>query len=147
MTKIIFGFSELSTNCLHDKKDKFTNAVKLELISKITFAELFRSLQSICEKELEELLEMDHFHLVENSYIKERISKLVSSDSLYSKRILQVPLGKEVRLYGILQKVKHSDFYLFQSLLLDPNHLVYDAKRFNKLKKMTCLFSEIDCKN
>src|SRR4051794_27751403 len=100
MAKIIFGFSELIIDCLHDKKRKFTNAIKPKMIGKKTFAELFQNLQFICEKELEELLSTDHFHLVENSYIKEKISKLISNDYLYAKRILQIPLGKEPRLYG-----------------------------------------------
>ncbi len=53
MAKIIFSFSELITDCLHNKKEKFTNAVKLEIISKETLAELFQNLRFICEKELE----------------------------------------------------------------------------------------------
>jgi len=145
MAKIVFSFSKLITYCLHDKKRKFTNAIKPEMISKKSLAELFQSLRFICEKELEELWEIDHFHLVESYYIKEKISKLTNDDYLYSKRILQIPLGKEPRLYGTLQKVKHTDFYLFQALLLDPNHLIYEEKNFAKLKNLTCLFREKDC--
>jgi hypothetical protein len=88
---------------------------------------------------------MEHFHLVESSYIKEKISQIIGDDYLYAKRILQIPLGKEPRLYGTLQKIKHTGLYLFQALLLDPNHLIYEEKNFAKLKNLTCLFKEKDC--
>jgi hypothetical protein len=50
-----------------------------------------------------------------------------------------------MRLYGNLQKIKHSNLYLFKSLLLDPNHLIYNDQKFNKLKNLTCLFSKTNC--
>ena len=91
------------------------------------------------------MLSTDHFHFVESSYIKEKLCRIVGDDYLYSKRILQIPLGKEPRLYGILQKIKHTGFYLFQTLLLDPTHLIYNEERFMKLKNLTCLFKKEDC--
>jgi len=145
MAKIVFDFSELITDCLHDKAEKFTNAIKLETSCKKFVAELFRSFQFASRGELEEVLDSDHFHFVESFYIKEKISEIIGDDYLYSKRILQVPLGKEPRLYGTLQKIKHTNLYLFQTLLFDPNHLIYDEKNFAKLKNLTCLFREEDC--
>lgn len=145
MAKIVFSFSGLIIDCLHDKKSKFTNAIKPAIISKKTLAELFQNLQLISQKDLADLWEMDHFHLVESSYIKEKIGTIISDDYLYAKRILQIPLSKEFRLYGTLQKIKHTDFYLFHALLLDPNHLIYEEKNFTKLKNLTCLFKEKDC--
>ena|SRR6185369_9275248 len=145
MARIVFDFSELITTCLHDKEKKFTNAIKLETSCKKFTAELLRSLQFASSGELTELLEADHFHSVESAYIKEKISKIINDDYLYTKRILQIPLGKEPRLYGTLQKIKHTEFYLFQALLLDPNHLIYEEKNFAKLKNLACLFREKDC--
>ena len=145
MAKIVFDFSELVTNCLHAEKNKFTNAIKLEISCKKFARELFQSLRFTSQGELEELLATNHFHLVESSAIKEKISKVLNNNYLYSKRILQIPLGKEPRLYGTLQKIKHTGFYLFKALLFDPNHLIYDDKRFTRLKGLTCLFREGDC--
>ncbi|CAG8755708.1 12036_t:CDS:2, partial [Cetraspora pellucida] len=41
-----------------------------------SIAELFQNLKLACQRELEELLEMDHFHLVKSRYIKEKIERL-----------------------------------------------------------------------
>lgn len=145
MAKVVFDFSELITNCLHNKKRKFTNAIKLGINNKEFIAELFRSFQFVSRGELEELLSTNHFHFVESSYIKEKISEIIDDDYLYAKRILQIPLGKEPRLYGTLQKIKHTNFYLFQALLFDPNHLIYEEKNFAKLRNLACLFREENC--
>ncbi|CAG8728314.1 34424_t:CDS:2, partial [Racocetra persica] len=104
-------------------------------------------LQVACRKELEELLEMNHVHLVERYHIKGKISKLVNDDYLLSKKIMQIPLGSKPRLYGTLQKIKHTNLYLFQALFFDPNHLIYEEHEFSKLTNMTCLFSKVDCHN
>jgi hypothetical protein len=45
MVQIVFDFSEIITDCLHDRKIKFTNAISQEIDSKIFIAELFQNLQ------------------------------------------------------------------------------------------------------
>src|SRR5437879_3332910 len=145
MTQVIFDFSELITDCLHEPEIKFTNAISQEIDSKVFISELFQNLKLACSEELKELLEMDHFHLVKSRYIKEKIERLIDNDYINLEKLCQIPLGKEPRLYGNLQKIKHSNLYLFKSLILDPNHLIYEEIKFNKLKNLTCLFSETDC--
>lgn len=76
MAQIIFDFSELITDCLHDEEIKFTNAIVQELDSKKTISELFKGFKLVCQKELKELLEMDHSHLVKSRYIKEKNRKI-----------------------------------------------------------------------
>ena len=80
MAKLVFDFSELIIYCLHDKKINFTNAISQEVNCKMLLVELFQSIQFACQKELEELLEMNHFHLVEKLYLKEKISKLANKN-------------------------------------------------------------------
>src|SRR5256885_141906 len=145
MTQIVFDFSELITDCLHEPEIKFTNAISREIDSKTFIAELFKGFKLVCRKELKELLEMDHSHLVKSRYIKEKIESLVDNPYLDYNKLCQIPLGQTPRLYGNLQKVKHINLYLFKALILDPNHLIYEGTQFNKLKNPTCLFSEKDC--
>ena len=92
-----------------------------------------------------ELLEMDHSHLVKSRYIKEKIESLVDNPYLDYNKLCQIPLSQEPRLYGNLQKVKHTNLYLFKALLFDPNHLIYEETKFNKLKNLTCLFNKNNC--
>jgi hypothetical protein len=145
MTQVIFDFSELVTNCLHDKEIKFTNAISQEIDSKKTISELFKGFKLVCRKELKELLEADHSHLVKSRYVKEKIEKLVDNPYLDYNKLCQIPLGQEPRLYGSLKKIKHTNLYLFKALILDPNHLIYNENNFAKLKNLTCLFNENDC--
>ncbi|CAG8698636.1 6540_t:CDS:1, partial [Ambispora gerdemannii] len=59
----------------------------------------------ICqETELKELFKREHFHFVRNPYIKEKIEILVDNPYLEFTNLCQIPLGKEPRLYGNLQK-------------------------------------------
>jgi hypothetical protein len=146
MSQVIFDFSKLIINCLHDEEIKFTNAISQEIDSKKFISELFQNLQLTCqEAELEELFKREHFHFVQNSYIVEKIESLVDNPYLDYNKLCQIPLGQEPRLYGNLKKVKHTNLYLFKALLLDPNHLIYNEQKFEKLKSLTCLFSEINC--
>jgi len=146
MTQVIFDFSELITDCLHNKEIKFTNAISPKIDSKAFVSELFQNLQLTCqETELKELFKREHFHFVQNSYVIEKIERLVDNPYLGYNKLCQIPLGKEPRLYGNLQKVKHTNLYLFKALILDPNHLIYEETKFNKLKNLTCLFRESDC--
>jgi hypothetical protein len=146
MTQILFDFSELITDCLHDKEIKFTNAISHEIDSKAFIAELFQNLQLTCrETELKELFRREHFHFVQKPHIIEKIESLVNSPYLDYNKLCQIPLGKEPRLYRNLKKIKHTNLYLFKALILDPNHLIYEETKFNKLKNLTCLFSENDC--
>src|SRR5436305_450405 len=126
MAKIVFDFSKLIIYCLHDKKIRFTNAVRQEINCKTFIAELFQNLQIACQEKLEELLEMHHFHLIKRKDIKHKIERLVDDAYLDLEKLCQIPLGKEPRLYGNLQKIKHTNLYLFQALILDPNHLIYE---------------------
>ncbi|CAG8824895.1 39729_t:CDS:10 [Gigaspora margarita] len=128
-----------SLDCLFEE---FTNAISQELEAKPFVAELSQNLKLACREELEELLKMDHFHLIKSRYIKEKIENLVDNPYLDYNKICQIPLGQQPRLYGNLQKLKHTDYYLFKALILDPNHLIYNENNFAKLKKLTCLFSE-----
>src|SRR4051794_12766583 len=145
MSQIVFDFKELITDCLHEPEIKFTNAISQEIDNKRFISELFQNLQLTCqEAELKELLERDHFHVVLNSYIKGKIEKLVDNPYFEFTKLCQIPLGKESRLYGNLQKIKHTSLYLFKSLVLDPNHLIYNEQNFKKLKNLTCLFSKKD---
>src|SRR5438128_3335294 len=146
MSQIVFDFSELIINCLHEPEIKFTNAISQEIDSKTFIAELFQNLQLTCqETELKELFQQEHFHFVQNPHIIEKIESLVDNPYLDYNKLCQIPLGQTPRLYGNLQKVKHTNLYLFKALILDPNHLIYEETQFNKLKKLTCLFSETDC--
>ena len=146
MPEIIFDFKELITDCLHDPEIKFTNAVSQEIDSKVFISELFQNLRLTCqEAELKELFRQEHFHFVQNSYIIEKIERLVGNPYLDYNKLCQIPLGKEPRLYGNLQKIKHTNLYLFKVLIFDPNHLIYEETKFNKLKNLTCLFSKTDC--
>jgi hypothetical protein len=146
MTQVVFDFSEIITDCLHDKEIKFTNAINQEIDNKVLISELFKNLQLTCqETELKELFQKEHFHFVQNSYIIEKIERLVDNPYLDYNKLCQIPLGQIPRLYGNLQKIKHTKLYLFKALILDPNHLIYEEKQFNKLKNMTCLFSKTDC--
>ncbi len=146
MTQIVFDFKDLIIHCLHDKEIKFTNAVNLEIDAKNFISELFQNLKLTCqEAELEELLERDHFHLLHNPYTKKKIEKLVDNPYLEYNKLCQIPLTQEFRLYGNLKKIKHTTLYLFKTLILDPNHLIYNEQKFNQLKNLTCLFSEKDC--
>lgn len=147
MTQIVFDFSTLITHCLHNKEIEFTNAINPKIDSKNFISELFQNLKSVCqEAELEELFQQDHFHFIHNDYTKKKIEKLVDNPYFKLTKICQIPLSKEFRLYGNLQKIKHTSIYLFKSLILDPNHLIYHHEtKFNKLKNLTCLFSETNC--
>lgn len=145
MTQVIFDFSKLIINCLHDKELSFTNAISPETDSKQFVSELFQNLQLTCqETELKELFQREHFHFVQNSYIIEKIEILVDNPYLDYNKLCQIPLGQEPRLYGNLQKVKHTNLYIFKALVLDPNHLIYNEQKFRKLKNLTCLFNEDD---
>src|SRR5439155_24735078 len=100
MAQIVFNFSELITDCLHDKEIKFTNSINQEIDSKVFIAELFQSLQFACqETELEELFQQEHFHLIHNPYIKKKIKRLVDNPYSNFNKLCQIPLGKEPRLY------------------------------------------------
>jgi hypothetical protein len=147
VTQIVFDFKDLITHCLHDKEIRFTNAISLEVDSRVFISKLFQNLKSICQEvELEELFQRDHFHFVKSSYTKDKIEKLINDKYLETTRLCQIPLSQEFRLYGNLKKVKHTNLYLFKALLLDPNHLIYHhEKNFKKLKNLTCLFSETNC--
>jgi hypothetical protein len=143
MSQVVFDFKDLIIHCLHDKEIKFTNAISLEIDSKTFISELFQNLQMVCqETELKELFKQEHFHFVQNPYVKEKIEKLVDKFYLELTNLFQVPLGKELCLYGNLQKIKHTNIFLFKALLLDPNHLIYNEQRFNRLKNLTCLFNK-----
>src|SRR5215469_9220120 len=107
MSQIIFDFKDLIIHCLHDKEIGFTNAISPEIDSKIFISELFRNLQMICqETEIKELFRQDHFHFVQNPYIKEKIESLVDNPYFELTNLCQIPLGQEPRLYGNLKKVK-----------------------------------------
>jgi hypothetical protein len=41
MAQVIFDFSELITNCLHNEEIKFTNAISPEIDGKVFISELF----------------------------------------------------------------------------------------------------------
>ena len=146
MPQIVFDFKDLIIHCLHDKEVKFTNAIRQEMDNKAFVSELFQNLQLTCqETELKELFRQEHFHFIQNSYVAGKIERLVGKPYLDYNKLCQIPLGKEPRLYGNLQKVKHTNLYLFKSLVLDPNHLIYNEQNFKKLKNLTCLFSKKDC--
>jgi hypothetical protein len=146
MSQIVFDFKDLIINCLHDEEIKFTNAVSPEIDSKQFISELFQNLKLTCqEAELEELFQQEHFHLIRDTYTKEKIEKLVDNPYLDYNKLCQIPLSHEFRLYGNLKKIKYTSIYLFKSLILDPNHLIYNDQKYTKLKNLTCLFSEDDC--
>ena len=146
MPQIVFDFQKVVNSCLHDQEIKFTNAINQELASKNFIAELFQILKFACQEiKIEELFQQEHFHFVKSPYIKKKIEKLVDNPYFDYNRLCQIPVSKEARLYGNLKKIKHSDFYRFQVLIFDPNHLIYNDQNFNKLKNLTCLFSEKDC--
>src|SRR6185312_1144776 len=127
MPQILFDFSELITDCLHEPEVKFTNAISQELDSKAFISELFQNLQLTCQKtELKELFKKEHFHFVQNSYVIEKIERLVDNKYLELTTLCQIPLGQEPRLYGNLKKIKHTNLYFFKALILDPNHLIYE---------------------
>jgi len=146
MAQVIFDFKELITDCLHEPEIKFTNAINQEINSKIFASELFQNLKLACqEAELKELFRREHFHFIQSPYIIEKIERLIDNKYLELTTLCQIPLGQELRLYGNLQKIKHSNYYLFKALILDPNHLIYEETRFNKLRNLACLFSKSDC--
>ena len=146
MAQIVFDFSKLIIDCLHDKEIKFTNAISQELDGKVFISELFQNLQLTCqETELKELFQQEHFHFVNSLYIRKKIIKLVENPYSNFNKLCQIPLNQTPRLYGNLQKVKHSNLYLFKTLIFDPNHLIYEETNFRKLKNLTCLFSKTDC--
>src|SRR3954451_11996899 len=147
MTQIVFDFKDLITYCLHDEEIEFTNAFNPEIDSKAFISELFQNLKLTCqETELEELFQQEHFHLIRDTHTKKKIEILV--DNPYSKldRLCQIPLTQGFRLYGNLKRVKHTNLYLFKSLIVDPNHLIYHHEnKYKKLKNLTCLFSKTNC--
>jgi hypothetical protein len=147
MTQVIFDFSELITNCLHDEEIRFTNDINPEIDSKAFISELFQNLKFTCqETDLKELFQKEHFHFIQNPYTIGKIEKLVNKPYFELTNLCQIPLSQEFRLYGNLKKVKHTPLYLFKSLILDPNHLIYHhEKKFTKLKNLTCLFSPKNC--
>jgi hypothetical protein len=147
MAQIIFDFKDLITHCLHDEEVEFTNAVNPEIDAKTFTLELFQNLKLSCQEgELEELFQRDHFHFVQNPHTIGKIKSLVTNPYLKLDRLCQIPLSQEFRLYGNLKKIKYTNIYLFKSLLLDPNHLVYlHGAKFNRLKNLVCLFSKTDC--
>src|SRR5947209_3820770 len=127
MAQVVFDFNELITDCLHEPEISFTNAISPEIDSKVFITELFKNLKFACqEAELEELFRQDHFHFVQNSYVKNKIIRLVNDPYLKFDRLCQIPLGQTPRLYGNLQKLKHTNLYRFKALILDPNHLIYE---------------------
>lgn len=145
MAQIVFDFSGLITYCLHDKEIKFSNAIGSEIDSKIFISQLFQNLQITCqETELKKLFQQEHFHFVQKPYIKEKIERLVDNPYFELTNLCQIPLSGEFRLYGNLKKIKYTNLYLFKALILDPNHLIYNEKKFKKLKNLTCLFSKDD---
>src|SRR4051794_1519153 len=122
MSQVVFDFSELIIHCLHREEIEFTNAFNPEIDSKVFISELFQNLQSICqEAELKELFQRKHFHFIQKPHIAEKIEKLVDKPYLNFDRLCQVPISQEFRLYGNLQKIKHTHFHLFKALILDPN--------------------------
>ena len=146
MPQIVFDFKDLIIHCLHDKEIGFTNAISQEIDSKTFISELFQNLQLACqENELKELFQQEHFHFVQKPYVKEKIESLVDNPYFEFTNLCQIPLSQEFRLYGNLQKVKYTNIYLFKSLIVDPNHLIYNEQKFNKLKNLTCLFRENNC--
>jgi hypothetical protein len=146
MSQIVFDFKDLITHCLHDEEIKFTNAISQKTDSKALVSDLIQNFQLTCqETELKELFQQEHFHFVQNSYVVGKIKRLVDNPYFDYNKFCQIPLGKETRFYGNLKKIKHTNLYLFKSLVLDPNHLIYNEKNFKKLKNLTCLFSKNDC--
>lgn len=147
MPQIIFDFKDLICHCLHEPEIKFTNAIGSEIDGRTFIAELFKNLQMVCqEAELKELFKREHFHFVQNPYIAGKIIRLVDKPYLDFDRLCQIPLGQQPRLYGNLKKLKHTNYYLFRALILDPNHLIYEESKFNKLKNLTCLFNQEKCR-
>jgi hypothetical protein len=147
MTQIVFDFKDLITHCLHDEEVEFTNAINLGIDIKTFISELFQNLKSVCqETKLEELFQQEHFHLIRDTRIKEKIENLVDNPYFDYNKLCQIPLSQEFRLYGNLKKVKYTSLYLFRALIIDPNHLIYHhEKKFKKLKNLVCLFSKTDC--
>src|SRR5436853_5667309 len=101
MAQVIFDFSELITDCLHDKEIKFTNAINPEIDSKAFISQLFQNLKLTCqETELEELFQQEHFHFVQSPHTIRKIKKIVDNPYLDYNKLCQIPLGQEPRLYG-----------------------------------------------
>lgn len=147
MSQIVFDFKDLITHCLHDEEIRFTNAISPEINSKTFISELFQNLKLVCQEvDLKELFQQEHFHFIQSSYIVGKIEGLVDNPYLDYNKLCQIPLGKEFRLYGNLKKLKHTNLYLFKTLILDPNHLIHHHEtKFSKLKNLTCLFSKTNC--
>jgi|SRR6185312_5124425 len=143
MTKIIPDFSEVIIYCIHSSE--FTNAILKNSNYKALIFSFFQLFRLSCRSDLKTLLEEEHFHIVNSSIIREKIAKLANNKYLAEERIFQMPLGKEPRLYGYLEKIKHTEIYLFKVLLFDPNHLVYPKGKMPNPKNLTCLFNEEDC--
>ena len=149
MPKTLFDFSELAVDCIHT--EDFTNAVKKEEI-KLIFANFLQIVQFCGENDWEEFQEeIEHCHEVRQDYTKNRIGKLIGWNKkdiaeLERKRVWQIPLGEEARLFGILEKNKPTkNNSLFRFLLFDPNHKTYRKSGKNvlsSLKDLVCLFSE-----
>lgn len=143
MPKIVPDFSEAITYCIHNTE--FTNAILKNNDCRVLIANFFHLFRLSCNSDLKTLLEEEHFHIVNSSNIRQKIAKLVNNKYISEERIFQMPLGKEPRLYGYLEKVKYTDIYLFKVLLFDPNHLVYPKGKMPNPKNLTCLFNEEDC--
>jgi len=151
MPKTLFDFSELSVNCIHT--EDFTNAVKKEEI-KLILANFLQIIQFCGENDWEEFQqEVEHCHEVRKDYTKERMGELIGwknkdIEELKRKRVWQIPISEEARLFGILEKNKPTkNNNLFQALLFDPNHKTYRKSGKNvlaSLKDLVCLFSKDD---
>src|SRR5438045_8810969 len=101
MSQVVFDFKDLITHCLHNEEIEITNAISPEIDGKEFISELFQNLKLTCkEAELEELFKKEHFHLVKRRHIKEKIERLVDNPYLDYNKLCQVPLSKEMRLYG-----------------------------------------------
>ena len=149
MSQTLFDFSNLFVDCIH--QEDFTNAIKKEEI-KLIFADFLQIVQLCSSQEWKEFAqEIKHCHEVKDEWTKRRIGRLINWNKkeiaeLERKLIWQIPLGKEARLFGILEKnkpIKHNN--LFRALLLDPNHKTYRKSGKNVLatpKDLVCLFSE-----
>ncbi|CAG8455856.1 2006_t:CDS:2 [Ambispora gerdemannii] len=93
-----------------------------EIDSKVFISELFQNLKLTCqEAELEELLERDHFHVVNNSYVKGKIENLLTKlkegviklgklgDLHKKKRIMRSALNGKTYVYYQKYLLKQQD--------------------------------------
>jgi len=143
MAKIVPDFSEVIIHCLHEKE--FTNAIPKNINYKSIIFNFFQLFRLCGQSGLKTLLQEEHFHIVNSNTIKEKIAKLTRNKYIVDEKIVQMPLGKESRLYEYLEKIKYINIYLFKILLFDPNHLVYPKNKMPNPQNLTCLFSEEDC--